>query len=180
MDIRIYTDVKDPGNVLMDLSSLIHVYQCAKRKQNHKIEKQLASLFVIEEELISISKDSEIYSFIKQCPDVVLDQITWDMVKESYLIARFQNNMPMLRSIGKILGHWGNYLIDKHELEGLEKEMAKAPSTVREFILKYHNSSTYEEQQRRQSLNKKETSNPVINRSVVEIGNRKKIYKKAV
>ncbi len=181
MDIQIYTDLKDSEYVVMDFSSLIHAYEYAVKEENHKVASLLTSLFHEGSENVRISKKSPIYSFLKNSLHIREDEITWKTIKEAYLIARLQNNIPILRSLGKVLSHWEQYVSEKKEQDGLFEEVMHLPKQVHHFILKYHDVSIYEtgkrEQEKPMTKNSQE-KNP--NRSVVEIGyENNKIYKKS-
>ncbi len=179
MHIRIFTDLEDPSCVLMDLSSLIHACKYANKEGNHIITKTLMSMFHQDQEMIKIEKDSDIYSFLKKCPNVIIDEITWQMIKEAYLIARLQNNGAMLRELGKILSHWEQYVIEQTEFDGLATEVATLSNEARNFVLKYHDCYVYEEQKRKKIPKVKENKDTITNRSVVEMGTKIKSKKVA-
>lgn len=182
MDIEIYTDLKNRESIFMDFSSLIHTYEYAIREKNDEVASSVLSLFREETETVRISKKSPIYSFLKTIPHVKEDEITWKAMKEAYLIARLQNNTFMLRTIGKVLGHWEHYALENKEQDGLLKEVSELPEQVRQFIIKYHDVSIYELQKKAQAKKQEksacdETNEMVSNRSMVEIGY-DKIYTK--
>lgn len=181
MDIQIYTDLEDSRYVLIDLFSLIRAYACANKEGNQPIANQLLTLFSGGREIVRIAKTSPIYSFLKTSSHTKEDEITWKTIKESYLIARLQNNTPVLRTLGKVLGHWEQYVLEKNEWDGLIREVTGLPEQVRHFVLKYHDVALYEEQKRKQVKPIEEDNHAVINRSVVEIGydHSEKTYKKA-
>ena len=179
MDIQIYTDLEDAKYVFIDLSSLIHAYEYAVRKENHPIANQVLTLFSEGTEHVRIAKNSPIYTFLKSSPYIKEDEITWNTIKESYLIARLQNNTPVLRILGKVLGHWEQYVLEQNEQDGLFKELTILPEEIRQFVLKYHDVSLYEEQ-KKDHVKPIENNTEEMNRSVVEIGyGNEKIYKKA-
>lgn len=179
MEIQLYTDLEDSKYVFIDLSSLIHAYEYATKKGNHQIASQLLTLFSSGIEHVRIAKNNPIYTFLKSSLCIKEDEITWKTIKESYLIARLQNNTPVLRILGKILGHWEQYVLEQNEQDGLFKELTILPEEVRHFVLKYHDVSFYEEQKREQ-VKLLENHTEEENRSVVEISyNNEKIYKKA-
>ncbi len=181
MSIQIYTDLKNPEYVSMNLSSLLDAYTYAVKEGNHTVASLLANLFHEESEYVRISKKSPIYSFLKVSPYVTEDEITWETIKQAYVISRLQNNIPILHSLGKVLGHWDQYILEKKERDGLFEELVNLPESVRHFILKYHDVSVYEAQKRVQKnkvVDDHQGQNP--NRSIVEIGYyNDKIYKKA-
>lgn len=180
MDIQMYTDMNDPNFVTMDLSSLIHAYEYAVREKNEMVATSLMKMFREGTEEVRLEKTNPVYLFLKEGSKVKEDEITWNMIEEAFLIARLQNNTPILRSLGTVLGHWEQYAVDQKELEGLVKEIIQLPESVRKFILKYHDSKSYQETKRNQvnEIKVSKETEEKINRSVVEIG-REKIYKRA-
>lgn len=180
MDIKVYTDINDPNFVIMDLSSLIHAYEYAVREKNEIIAASLMTMFHEGPEEIRLEKTNPVYKFLKENSKISEDEITWNMIEEAFLIARLQNNTPVLRNLGTVLGHWEKYVEEQNELEGLVQEIVQLPESIRKFVLKYHDSKSYQEVKRSQPHDMK-TSNEKevkLNRSVVEIG-REKIYKRA-
>lgn len=182
MDIQIYTDLEDPKYVFIDFSSLIHAYTYAIKEENQLMARYLLSLFHEGSENVRISKTSPIYTFLKTSPYIKENEITWKTIKEAYIIARLQNNNSVLRILGKVLGHWEQYVLEKNECGGLLKEVAELPKPVYQFVLKYHDVSLYENKKREQTKPIEDNNTKtIINRSVVEIGydHNEKTYKKA-
>lgn len=182
MNIQIYTDLEDSKYVFIDFTSLIHAYAYAVKEGNQSVAQQLLSYFHEESENVRIAKESPIYTFLKTSSHVAEDEITWKTLQEAYLIARLQNNSAILRSLGKVLGHWEQYVLQGKEWDGLTREVISLPEQVRRFVLKYHDVSLYEIQRREQVQPIKDNKETIVsNRSMVEIGyNRdEKTYKKA-
>lgn len=181
MDIRIYTDFESEDHVFMESSSLIHAYEHAIHLGNEKVANALKSLFCKDMEKSRIEKSSFIYTFLKSCPNVKLDDINFQMVKEAYLIARYQNNKTVLRYLGKILGHFEQYVLEKRELEGLAQELISLPEEVRNYVLKHHDVLFYEEDLRYKARTNSPKSTPksIQTRSYLEIGLDEKTYKKS-
>ncbi len=181
MDIQIYTDLEDKNYVLIDLPSLINAYKYAVNVNNHQMANSFLTLFREGKEENRIEKTSSIYHFLQTCPTLKVDEINFEKIKEAYLIARLQNNTAILRSLGKILGHWEQYVLDENELEGLAKEIIALPEQVKFYILKYHNISIYEKKKREEATEvykTKKAKSPVkipMN-SFVEMGDIEKIY----
>lgn len=178
MDIHIYTDINDPNFVTMDLSSLIHAYEYAVREKNEQVASIFMEMFREGTEEVRLEKSNPAYVFLKNSKVAKEDEISWKMIEEAFLIARLQNNAPILRVLGTVLGHWERYVLEQNELEGLAKEVIGLPENVRSFILKYHNSKAYQEQKREQvsSIETTKQSESTISRSVVEMG-RGKTYR---
>lgn len=185
MNIRIYTDLENPDSILMDISSLIHAYEYAVKEGNNTIASLLKPLFTQNTEIVKVEKASPIYTFLKNCPMTMEDEITWDEIKGAFLTARLQNNKAVLQELGKVLGHWEQHVLEQNELDGLVKELVQLPKEIQNYILKYHNTANYENRIREQvqGLSKKPEAKDDITRGVAEIvgisKKQDKIYKKA-
>lgn len=184
MNIRIYTDLENPNYISMDISSLIHAYEYAVKEGNTQVASLLKPLFSLDIEQVKIEKTSPIYTFLKACPMVTEDEITWNEVKGAFLTARLQNNKVVLQELGKVLGHWEQHVLEQNELDGLVNEIIKLPNEIRNYILKYHDTSYYENRvrERAQKPVKEQDVEDNITRGVAEIVgvNRiEKTYKKA-
>ena len=175
MDIQIYTDLNNEDYIFIDLASLMHAYEYATQIGNKDIAETLKSLFQDGTEKTRIEKTSAVYLFLKTCPNVKLDDINLEMIQQAYLVARYQNNAVVLRSLGKILGRWQNYVLEDNELEGLTKEVLALPEDIRNYILNHHDASFYEEQIREKAKTVKKQEE---DQRLVQITGTEKIYKK--
>lgn len=178
MDIRLYTDIENEDYVLIDTMSLLHAYEYAVKVENN-ISVLLKNLFSQGDENVRIEKNGSIYQFLKNCPNVTIDEINLQTIIHAYVVARLQNNTLILRKLGKVLGHWRQYVKENNEQEGIYQEIKNLPKEVQHYILKHHDILSYQEQTRMQNKKVIKEKEVFSNRSVVEIGNFEKIYKRS-